>query len=213
MKTFALAIAATAFTATAALASTDIRDFDANGDHFASKSEVAAVFPGFTGSDFRRLDGNRDGRISSNELQLPGARGIVGRYEPAGSTVIGIGSIDSSGDGFATYQELAVAYPGLTLSDFARIDLNDDRRVSFTELYKPLAQVKLSRHENKTRLTGIAGIDRNGDSFASFAELSAVYPGLSVNDFDDIDANDDRRVSFSELYSLEAQVALNRSGS
>ena len=213
MKTLALAIATTAMTATAAVAATDIRDFDANGDRFASKSEVAAVFPGITGSDFRSLDGNKDGRISAVELQAPGARAIVGRYEPAGSTVTGISAIDTSGDGFATYEELAVVYPGLTLSDFARIDLNDDRRVSFNELYQPLAQVKVSRHENKSKLTGISDIDVNGDNFAQFDELMAVYPGLNANDFDDIDTNNDRRVSFTELYSLEAQVVLNRSGS
>ena len=213
MKSLALTAVATILSASAALASTDLADFDTNGDRFASKAEVSAVFPGFTASDFRGLDGNRDQRISASELNAPGARAIVARYEDQGTPVLGIADLDVSGDGFATIEELRVTYPGLTAQDFRRIDANRDNRVSFGELYAPLAQTKISRHEVTPSQVGISDLDTNGDNFAQFGELAAAFPGLNAIDFDDIDTNNDNRVSFGELYELDAQVILDRSGS
>ena len=51
----------------------------------------------------------------------------------------------------------------------------------------------------------IADIDTNGDAFADADEMMAAYPGLPAEAFEDIDANDDNRVSSDELYTREAQ--------
>ena len=213
MKTLVLALAATALTATGSLAATNLTDLDRNSDGFASVAEVEATFPGFSGSDFRAIDTNRDQRISAVELQNPGVRATIARYEATGDAVKALASIDTNADGFATHSELAVAYPGLTQSDFNFIDTNDDRRVSSNELFTPEAQVNLSRHDANEALLDIAALDTNGDNFAQYGELTAAYPGLVATDFNAIDLNDDRRISSNELYSLDAQTVLNRSGS
>jgi hypothetical protein len=71
----------------------------------------------------------------------------------------------------------------------------------------------LSRHDATGRVLGIAQIDTDRDGFADRAELAAAYPGVRPSDFRVIDANRDNRVSFSELYSLDSQIILGRTGS
>lgn len=212
MKRFALAAAA-AIAASSAVAMEGI-DLDIDGDGFASRAEINQVLGNVTASDFNALDGNNDNRLSVNELRADGARAIVARYEAKPSTLVGVSALDGNNDGFASFTELRVEYPGLTAADFNDIDLNNDNRVSFDELYNPVAQSVVSRFENGVAPTvGLSAIDANGDNFGSFAELVAVYPGLSAIDFRDIDANNDRRVSFGELYTLESQSILGRAGS
>ena len=48
-------------------------------------------------------------------------------------------------------------------------------------------------------------VDVNNDDFASYAELSAAYPGLTEAEFEQIDGNNDNRVSSDEIYAPEAQ--------
>lgn len=214
MKRIALTLAATILSTTAAVAATDIASFDANGDGFATVAEVNAVFPGFSQSDFRQIDGNRDNRISAAELQQPGVSGIVGRYVGGAAGVVGLGDIDTSGNGFASFAELSATYPGLTAVEFDRIDANDDNRVSFRELYSPIAQSVVSLHEAaNSQVSVLAQVDVNGDSFAAYNELLAAYPGLSTIDFRAIDANKDNRLSRVEFQSIETQTVLGRSGS
>lgn len=212
MKRFAFAAAA-AIAATSAVAMEAV-DLDIDGDGFASRAEISQTLGNVTASDFNALDSNNDNRLSANELSADGARAIVARYEAAPSTVVGVAKLDGNNDGFASFTELRVEYPGLTAADFNDIDLNNDNRVSFNELYNPVSQTVLSRFETGVAPTvGLAVIDANGDDFGSYAELVAVYPGLSAIDFQDIDANNDLRVSFGELYTLESQTILGRSGS
>jgi Ca2+-binding EF-hand superfamily protein len=212
MKTIALTLAATILSSTAALAATDVATFDADRDGFVTRAEIAQVYPGFSGSDFRAIDGNNDQRISAVELQNPDIRGVLGRYEAGSGAITGLGAIDGDADGFATFEELVVAYPGLTASDLRTIDTNNDRRVNARELYALSAQDVIARAKGSATKTDINAIDANGDGFASFGELQAAYPGLRATDFRVIDGNDDNRVSFGELYRLNAQVVLGRSG-
>lgn len=212
MKHIALTVAATILSSTAAFAATDIATFDADRDGFVTRAEIQEVYPGFSGSDFRTIDGNNDLRISAVELQNPEIRGVLGRYEASGGAVTGLGAIDGNADGFATFEELVMAYPGLTASDLRTIDTNNDRRVNARELYALPAQDVVARAKGDATSLGIPAIDADGDGFASFGELQAAYPGLRATDFRVIDGNDDNRVSFDELYSLDAQVVLGRSG-
>lgn len=212
MKPIALTLAATILSSTAALAATDVAIFDANRDGFVTRAEIQQVYPGFTGSDFRAIDGNRDQRISAVELQNPEIRGVLGRYEASDGAVAMLGAVDTDANGFASFAELGVAYPDLTVADFRAIDTNGDNRISAIEIYTLEAQSVLARSTEVKDSIDLAMVDANGDGFASFGELQAAYPGLRATDFRVIDTNGDNRLDFSELYALDTQVVLGRSG-
>ena len=204
MKTLALAIATTALTASVAAAATGISSFDANGDRFASFDEVVAVNGTIDKNDFRGIDTNRDNRLSSAEVLAPGAQAVLKR----GTTSTGSAA---TVNGFASFGELAAAYPGLSKVDFNLIDENNDSRVSSVEILDADAQARLGRYENGGQiLVSLSSVDVDGSGFASLGELQAVYPGLSSNDLIFFDANDDNRISFTEFYSLDAIQTLGK---
>ncbi|NNF92685.1 MAG: hypothetical protein HKM96_14945, partial [Boseongicola sp.] len=209
MKTLALAIATTALTATVASAA-GIAAIDANGDRFASKAEITSVYPTLTARDFIDLDTNRDRRISNSEFTAPGAEVILGKHV-AGSSVQDVMDVDGNGDGYASPAELAAAYPGFSANDFDDIDVNNDGRVSAVELYAPTSQDIVSRYEmGSSILVSLDSVDSDGSGFASYGELAAKYPKLSSVDFQRLDANDDNRISFGELYALETIQVLGK---
>lgn len=213
MKTLALAIATTALTATAAAAGVSIADVDQNGDRFASKTELTAVFPGLTSADFNDIDANDDRRVSSNELFSGMAQTVLGKYTVSANGVSSISEIDTDGSGQLSWSELAAAYPGFGATDFDDIDMNDDRRVSANELYSETGQSVTSRFEGAMEAVSLSSVDADGSRFVSFDELNAAYPGLSTLDFQDIDTNRDNRISLNELYASETLTVLSRSGS
>lgn len=195
-------------TAASAMKATDL---DIDGDGFASITEVRQIFPGFSSNDFRDIDGNRDRRLSSTELNAAGTSAVIGRYESTMSIVHGLSDIDTNGDRFASREELNAVYNGLNDDEFRQIDLNRDNRVSSTELYRPRAQAFVSRYEmGGTPVVTIMQVDTNDDAFATFAELQAIYPNLSAVDFNLIDNNGDNRVSSVEYYTSENQSILDK---
>ena len=204
MKTLALAIATTALTATVASAATGIATFDANADRFASFDEVVAVNPTIDRNDFRGIDVNRDNRLSAAEVLAPGAQAVLKR----GTTSTGGAA---TVDGFASFAELAAAYPGLSMVDFDQIDGNNDNRVSSVEILDADAQVRLGRYETGSQiLVSLSSVDVDGDGFATLSELQVAYPGLSSNDLIFFDTNDDNRISFTEFYALDAVEVLGK---
>ena len=204
MKTLALALATTALTASVAAAATGISSFDANGDRFASFDEVVAVNATIDRNDFRGIDTNRDTRLSSAEVLAPGAQAVLKRGTAATGSAATV-------DGFASYNELAAAYPGLSQVDFDLIAANNDNRVSSVEVLDAEAQARLGRYENGGQiLVSLDSVDVDGSGFATLSELQAVYPGLSSNDLIFFDANDDNRISFTEFYSLDAVQTLGK---
>ncbi|MCG6883636.1 MAG: hypothetical protein LJE62_07780 [Silicimonas sp.] len=202
MKTLVLALATSAIAATAASAMS-VGSFDTNGDRFVSFAEVTAVNPRVSRNDFRDLDANRDRRLSSVELNAPGAEAILERgINGTGATR---SVADISGGTFASEADLAAAYPGLMSHEFDIIDANKDNRVSANEIYAPEAQTILRQHVSGGGvLVSLDQLDTDGSGFASLAELQSVYPGTSANDVLNFDVNRDRRISFNELYSAEA---------
>ena len=56
----------------------------------------------------------------------------------------------------------------------------------------------------------IMQVDTDDDAFASFAELSAVFSGLSRSEFEIIDINGDNRISSTEYYNAETQSVLDK---
>lgn len=208
MKTFALALATTALAATAASAMS-IGSFDANGDRFVSFEEVAAVNPLVSRSDFRDLDINRDRRLSSVELNAPGAEAILDRGTSDAGTVRSV--VDISGGRFVSEAELTAAYPGLKAHEFDLIDANNDNRVSAVEIYATDAQDILNQHEGGNGiLVALDVVDTDGSGFASLAELQAVYPGTTANDLRVFDVNRDGRIAFNEFYAPLAIETLGK---
>lgn len=206
MKLLTFTAAATILT-TASASAISIQTFDTNGDHFASRSEVAAVNPRVSRSDFRDLDINRDGRLSQVELEAPGAEAVLNRGLNASGSVLSV--MDISGGSFVSRSELSAAYPGLHPEEFDIIDTNNDQRVSSVELYAPAAQGILNLYEGfENTLVSMDRVDSDGSGFASLAELQAVYGHLTSNDLLDIDVNRDGRISFTEFYAPNASGVL-----
>ncbi len=211
MKTLVMALATTALTASAAAAA-GIGAVDQNGDNFASKAELTAVYPTLSATDFRDIDTNDDRRISNTEITAPGVQAILARHVAVEGGVQDLASLDADGSGFVSMSELSAAYPGFRATDFTDIDVNDDNRVSASELYAAEAQVIVSRYDagGSNVLVALNEIDTDGSGFASLNELSATYQNLSVVDFNQIDANNDNRISFDELYAGDAQTVLGK---
>ena len=208
MKTLALALATTALAATAASAMS-IGTFDQNGDRFVSFEEVTAVNPLVNAQDFRELDVNRDRRLSSVELNAPGAEAILDRGTNASGTVRSVADI--SGGSFVSEAQLMAAYPGLKSHEFDIIDTNNDGRVNSTEIYASAAQDILNQHESGNGiLVSLDAVDTDGSGFATLAELQRVYPGTSANDLRVFDANRDGRIAFNEFYSADAIETLGK---
>lgn len=210
MKKLTLTLAAVALSTSSALAA-GIADIDQNDDNFASFVEVAAAYPTLTRSDFNDLDLNDDRRLSNVELTAPGAQAVLNQHVTTAVTALDFDAVDADGDYFASYAELSAAVPGLTALDFGDIDSNGDNRVSASEYYAADAQTIVSRFEEGTSVVvSLSDLVENGAKFASFDDLSAAYPSLNALDFEDLDTNDDNRISSSELNAPEAFVILDR---
>lgn len=208
MKTLALALATTALAATAASAMS-VDSFDRNGDRFVTYQEVTAVNPLVSRSEFRDLDINRDRRLSSVELNAPGAEAILDRGTQSNGTVRSVA--DLSGGSFVGEAQLKAAYPGLSSAEFDIIDENNDNRVSSVEIYSAAAQDILNQHEGgQGILVSLDEVDTDGSGFASLAEIQAVYPGTSANDLRVFDVNRDGRIAFNEFYSPDAIETLGK---
>ncbi len=208
MKSLALALATTAIAATAASAMS-VGSYDQNGDRFVSFEEVTAVNPLVSRNEFRDLDVNRDRRLSSVELNAPGAEAILDRGTQSNGTVRSVADI--SGGSFVSEGQLTAAYPGLKAHEFDIIDANNDNRVSAVEIYASGAQDILNQHEGGNGiLVSLDSIDTDGSGFASLAELQSVYPGTSANDLRIFDVNRDGRIAFNEFYAPLAVETLGK---
>ena len=208
MKRLMTATAIAALTATAATAAVELETLDLNGDNFASAEEVMAWFPEMQFESFNNVDVNDDNRLDAEEIQTIEAQTLFGQFEmrPIEEVTAKI-VLDADGDGFIMLDDYRRAYPDFTDLSFESIDANDDNRVSYVEHYALAAQTEIGRYETGS-IRDIADIDTNADSFADFNEMTAAFPGLPMESFEDIDANDDNRISSEELYAPEAQQTL-----
>ena len=208
MKRILTATAITALTATAAFAATDIETLDLNGDEFASMEEVKAWFPTLEMESFNDIDLNDDNRLDANEVQEARAQEIFGQYEmrPAEEATAKI-VLDEDGDGFIMMEDYQRAYPDFAMTSFENIDLNDDNRVSYEEHYMDEAQTELARYETGMSFN-FADIDTDNDDFLSADEMMTAFRGLPAEVFEEVDDNDDNRVSAEEFNMEGAQEAV-----
>lgn len=207
MKRFLTTLPAYLLGTAAAIAATSVSDIDRNNDDFASYEELSAVYDGLTRNEFETIDTNSDNRVSPNEIYAPDAQRIVSRYE---GTELPHFVIDLNGDGFSEYDEITTVFTDLSENDFRLMDMNDDNRLSQFELYETEAQDILNRFRSMEEVATVKKADTNRDGFLNQTELTAMYPGLTDEDFDQIDDNNDNRVSFNEIYVSDAQNILAR---
>lgn len=207
MKTLIATIPAVLLGTTAALAVTSVSDIDTNNDDFASYEELSATYQGLSMEDFERIDANNDDRISPVELYAPEAQQIVSQHE---GDELPRFVIDLNGDGFSEYDEITTVFSDLSENDFRLMDTNNDNRLSQFEIYDLEAQTILNRYRSMEEVATVAKSDSNRDGFLDEAELMSAYPGLTENEFDTIDENGDNRVSFTEIYTIDAQNILAR---
>ncbi len=157
---FAVLTALSAGTAFAAAQSdTDARSqrttLDANGDGFIDRSE-AARHPRLA-ERFDRIDDNRDGRLSRDEMPARGARGRHGGAHA-------LKTLDTDGDGRLSRAEAAAA-PGYA-ERFERMDLDRNGYVDRADRQQRMKQ------RNDEWFVG-ADADRNGQ--LSRAEYDAAH--------------------------------------
>ena len=117
-----------------------LSEVDTDGDRFASRAELDAVYEGLLDSEWRLIDTNRDNRVSASELYAPRAQALVTRYEMGSRMLVTIMEVDTNDDFFVSFEELVQTYPGLTHSEFEMVDTNGDNRVASNEYYAPEAQ-------------------------------------------------------------------------
>lgn len=123
-----------------------------------------------------------------------------------------IDQVDLTGDDFVSMEELKVVFPDFDVEFFDNIDTNDDNRISREEILATEAQDILARYDMvpvEARVEPIV-LDDDGDGFISIDDMRRGYPSFTALDFEEIDTNDDNRVSYNEIYTTEAQDIVAR---
>ncbi|NNE86574.1 MAG: hypothetical protein HKN27_00735 [Silicimonas sp.] len=126
---------------------------------------------------------------------------------------VSMGDVDIDGDSFASYAELKNAMPAMDMRAFRDIDANNDNRISSQELLDSKAQSVLAQHQMLgPKERPLAMLDADGDGFMSLADIQQVHPDFTVAGFEQIDTNNDQRLSYQEYYTTEAQTVFAQCG-
>jgi len=207
MKRYIATISAVLLGSTAAIAAPTVADIDINDDDFVSFEEMTAAYTDLTAEQFQQIDANNDNRVSSNELLKSEAQEIVSLYE---GVQLPLQLIDMNDDGFSEYEEFSAVFTDLDRNEFHQMDSNGDNRLSQIEIDDMDAQIILNRYRSMEDVATVGKADVDGDNFLTSTELMSAYPGLTENEFDKIDTNDDNRVDFTELYESDAQTIVSK---
>ena len=115
---------------------------DRDGDGAVTYEELTKAKPGFPERNFIRLDTNRDGKLTLQELQKPrsregrprrpagGSRDRAPRPENRRRLIERLMRADANGDGQVTLKEVQQALPGFSEERFRRMDRNGDGALS-----------------------------------------------------------------------------------
>ena len=193
-----------AATAVPAMAAVTLQDLDVSGDNFATYEEVRNAIPQIDRVDFQAIDTNGDNRLSDAEVNGEDAQTRLSQHAMRDFKERPLTLVDTDGDGFMSYEDMARVHTGLTMNSFKNIDTNSDGRLSYSEYYSEDAQIAIAQCEDSTFLD-LAAMDSNGDNFLSKEELMGGYPKATDSDFRTVDLNGDNRISAVELLSPTAE--------
>ena len=222
---FAASIAALASSPSFAQSGDLYTAFDSDGDGIVTQDELTAFSPAFTPEVYAELDLDDSGDIVVEELESSPMLGTFRYTNPIAfrrdvplvlrrySTFT---AIDLNGDGILSPGEVSNAIPGLTRDRFVSADLDGDGMIAFDELYGWRHYTRLEGSDaillpeessddravvlDRVRYTRI---DLNRDGFISMNELAKIAPTATLASYAAIDANDDGRIVYKELYQSD----------
>jgi Ca2+-binding EF-hand superfamily protein len=167
---------------------------DMDGDGANSREEAGAKKR--LAAHFDALDGNKDGKLSKEEMRTARAKA---HEKHKGAFEQHFKDADKDGDGMLSKAEADGAkMPGLT-THFEKADANQDGKVSKEEIQ---ASRKRMHDEHAAR---VKAADKDGDGALSKAEAEAgKLPGL-VKHFDKLDVNKDGKVGPEEVHARKGK--------
>lgn len=165
---------------------------DSDGDGLISRYE----FDQQSAERFARLDTNSDGYLSQEELRAA-RRGMGGPMGPRGPGRSGgleraFDTADADGDGRISAAEAEALGPAGSGDRFAMLDTDSDGYITRDELRNLPGAIRERRGEL------FAQADTDGDGALSLAEIQAVRPGITAEQFSRMDANGDGLLSPDE---------------
>ena len=155
---------------------------DADGNGTISRQEWLNA----AGARFDRLDANKDGVLTPDEMARGKRRGPPGQRQ--------FSRMDTNGDGEISSSEFSAAHPNAPADLFSKLDTNKDGQLSSSEL-RGLRQQMATVMRQKT----IERLDTNHDGSLSLAELQAAYPNMTAEKFNRLDRNGDGQLTADEL--------------
>lgn len=157
---------------------------DADGNGSISRQEWLNA----AGARFDRLDTNKDGVLTPDEL----SRGRHGRHgRPWRHS---FSQIDTNGDGQISSAEFRAAFPRAPADLFTKLDTNKDGRLSRDELRAMRAQAAAAMRQKV-----FERLDTDHDGSLSLEELQAVRPNMTAAQFNRLDSNGDGRLTPDEF--------------
>lgn len=162
------------------------RGYDMDADNRVGRSE----WPG-DGRLFTRLDTSRDGYLTIEEYTQGGGFALDSRGGPSNR----FSGIDTNGDGVVTRNEWSMGS-----SDFDRLDVNRDNRLSRIEFENDAA----SYADNRYSPAQFNSFDTNRDGWITRPESR-----MPAYEFDRFDANRDNRLSRFEFESVSTTTPLS----
>lgn len=138
------------------------------------------------GARFDRLDANKDGVLTPDEL----ARGKRGG--PRGQRQFS--RMDTNGDGQISPGEFSAALPNAPADLFTKLDTNKDGQLSPDELRGLRRQMATVMRQKM-----IERLDTDHNGSLSLAELQAAYPKMTAEQFNRLDRNGDGQLTADEL--------------
>jgi Ca2+-binding EF-hand superfamily protein len=138
------------------------------------------------GMRFDRLDANKDGVLTPDELARGRQHGPQGRHS--------FSRMDTNGDGQISLDEFHAAHPRAPADLFTKLDTNKDGRLSPAELRGMHAQAVAQMREKL-----FERLDANHDGSVSLAEMQAVRPNMTAEQFNRLDRNGNGELTADEL--------------